>query len=277
MEHNKGLAEALASLGANMAAAHQDRGGDPPKEERRRRSLDADRKREGKPRPAPIPTGRQRVLAESGGSILGVRFATAVLAATDPRLRPSTSRWFLAFLWNYHPGRIYRKAATRIAAALGLSDRMCRLATAQLKRFGYLQRCEGGWISPPVELKLDPEKRAWREQLSFPFVAEWDTLGAAKYLDLVERRPVDDYGDTHTCAPQQAQVCTPTGTLVPVHPGLTPDLPLTDPAHRAECSPRPEASFQGELGFMTHPVPAITEEVRAKLSQEAAVREAARK
>ena len=218
-----------AALEKFMANVTGDRPADPANERDR-------------PKSAPIPTGQQRVLADSGGQLLGVRMATAVLAATDPRLRPSTSRWFLGFLWNYHPGRIYRKSAKRIGLTLGLAERTWKQAVGQLKRHGYLQRCQGGWISPPVELKLPAEKRAWTEQLSFDFVAEWDTLGSAKYLQLVEREPVDKSDSSggekvHTRAPQRAHTCTSRCTHVHVHPRLTPDLPLTDPAHRAECGP----------------------------------------
>ena len=197
-----------------------------------------------RPRPAPIPTGQQRALQESGGSLLGVRFATSVLAATDPRLQQAAKLFLESFLWLYHPGRIYRRPAKRIGLALGLAERTWKQALAQLKRHGYIQRCEGGWISPPVELKLPPEKRAWNEQLAFPFVADWDTLGAAKHLGLAVE---NSNPKVHSSAPEGAPECTPRCTGVHVHPRPTPDLPLTNPAYRAECSPRPVAGSQGEL------------------------------
>ena len=214
-------------------AARQDPGGDPDKEERRRRSLEADQERD-KPKPraarAPSRDAALEKAREEGGKLMGPRLAAAGLAATDQRLKDSTVRAFALFLWEYQPGKVYRRSSKFIGQAVGLAERTWRQAFSQLKRHGYIRRCQGGWVSPIVELRLMPEKRAWNEQRSFDFMVDWDSRGAAKYLRLVESNRHILAGSPES---QPASTCRSTGKDVPVnrqaHAGPSNPRPLRDP------------------------------------------------
>ena len=158
---------------------------DSPKEQERQRSLALDRGRD-KPRPRPRP-GPEAGVREFGGSSLGSRFAMFEVGATDyRRLRPMTRLFFGAFLWTYQPGRVWRRPCMLLGVSLGMTARTCERATSELRRFGYLARYGGGWICPPVELKLDPKNRVWKEQMEFEFIPDWETVNvsAARYLGL---------------------------------------------------------------------------------------------
>ena len=162
---------------------------DDSKERERQRSLDLDRSRD-RPRLKPKrPDLKAEVFRELGGSLLGPRFAFAIVAISDfRRLRPMTRLFFASFLWSYQPGRVWRQTARDLGSAIGLEGRTCERATVELKRMGYLARYGRGWICPPVEMKLDPTDRVWKEQLAFDFVPDWETVNpaAARYLGLAK-------------------------------------------------------------------------------------------
>ena len=165
------------------------------KETERQRSLERDRERDRPRRPAkprPTPTAVEakvhKALREFGGEVLGPRFALAVVALTDHRrLRPMTRLFFAMFLWTYQPGRVWMTTARRLGESVGLEARTCERATGELRAYGYLARYRRGWICPPIEMKLAPEKRVWTEQRAFKFVPDWETVNvpAARYLGLV--------------------------------------------------------------------------------------------
>lgn len=204
-----------------------------------------------RPKPAAIPTGRQRVLAESGGRLAVTKYAVASMALCDPRIRPASKVWFGAFLWPYQPGRVFRKSALTIGAEVMLGKRTVERALAELRALGYIGRHEGGWVCVPVELRLDPEHRAWREQLAFDFAPPSKLPNKlAQYLGL---RVVDNpKSEPPKQAVKTAQTGGKTAQMGGSIPVSTSNLPLKHPAHRVERSPHPaDGSAQGSLDFET--------------------------
>ena len=177
------IARALDGLAASVAANPNPA---PDKEKRRRASIEADRKREDKPRSAPIPTGRERVLAESGGTYLGTKYRLTICALQDPRLKDAAKVLTGAFLWRLQSGRVYKRPLKRLAADVQIPYRTAKRAMGQMKAAGYLRRFLEGWICPALEVQVPEEHRACREQMAFEFARGWDRLNAAKHLRLVE-------------------------------------------------------------------------------------------
>ena len=160
---------------------------DPEKERARQASLARDQARE-RPKRRQARVGMDEALRTSGGTALGPRFALVVVGLTDyRRLRPTTRLFFGMMLWSYQPGRVWRRTARGLGSSVGLEARTCERATAELRKFGYLARYGGGWVCPPIEMGLPDEQRAWKIQLSFDFVPDWETVNpaAARYLGLV--------------------------------------------------------------------------------------------
>ena len=158
-----------------------------------------DREREGTPRPkpAPMPTAQQQMLREKGGKVAGPRLMLTGQALTDHRrLRSSSRIWFGIFMVIYQPGSKWTKSAVTIGRYVGLEPRTVERAIRELKQLGYVARFKGGWISPMIEMKLEPEYRVWRDkQMAFEFIPDPETTlpRIAKYFGL---RVVDNTKST---------------------------------------------------------------------------------
>lgn len=156
----------LARIQQSAAKANRDQRQNAEKERKRKRSLDLDKGRD-KPRTPATPG----LLPKPGRTRAGhLRMKAGLMweAATNGRLQATATRWLDVFLYKYTPGQTCKEPAVRIGRDATIATASTERATRQLKRLGYLARFNGGWVCPPLEMKLAPGQRAWRKgQISF--------------------------------------------------------------------------------------------------------------